>query len=721
MEQLSYTITDRTIAEILGRQNFVSDESAVLELVKNAYDATAKKVILTFEEDKITIEDDGLGMDSSDIKKHWMHVGESPKGYKIPDNGKERVLAGSKGIGRFAIARLGNHAEVISCKESSTGICWRTDWNGSKLEAANKESCGTKITITHISEKWTTKKIENLIEYLSKAYCETSMKIVIRYTDKGKLIKKKVSPYLKPPRLGINCTSTICLAYNANEQKLSVKIKSDEFLTEAKKYINPAETNINNYSYSLGVFDELKSEAEIDLSEKELLKALEALGDFSAKFLFFVKPTSYDVEKFLYKYSSIPESFSGGIILYRNAFSISSYEGKKDWLELGKRARKSPASPSHETGAWRVRENQLNGKVVIDKQRNAVLEDMSNRQGLVENIYYQLFVEIIHAGLKIFERYRQNIVRSINKKNKPEVIEAKRPMIEMTISDPKSVKNMDHGEQKQLRQELLDTLKAEKDSIREKEEVEKRYKYDVRILNVLATIGLKAASISHDMNNDRNAFSNSVDYIIAALKEYGMWNELCSPEKTQKEYKNVPSQLETNRRIGKKVLSFMDVMLTEIEKRQFEPGIYNIRSLIDDIKKKWEKEYAWINIENAADEVDFYTSEDILQVVFDNLILNSIQQNVGMSHLDIVIRMKKSGNILEFQYQDMGKGLDKKYQKSPRAILEVHETSRKNGHGLGMWIVNNTVVLSGGEVGEISCPPGFSINFTIGGGINGKV
>jgi light-regulated signal transduction histidine kinase (bacteriophytochrome) len=280
---------------------------------------------------------------------------------------------------------------------------------------------------------------------------------------------------------------------------------------------------------------------------------------------------------------------------------------------------------------------------------------------------------------------------------------------------------MDSGEQNQLRQELLETKRAEKDSIKEKEEVEKRYKYDVRILNVLATIGLKASSISHEMNNDRNAFSESVKNIIAALKEYGLWETLCSPERTQKQYMNVPSLLNVNQRVGKKVLSFMDIMLTEIEKQQFEPGIYNIHTHVDAIKKKWEKDYAWISIKNEVDDVDFYIAEDILQVIFDNLILNSIQQNGGMNHLDIKISMKKSGDMLEFHYQDMGKGLDKKYHKSPRAILEVHETSRKKGHGLGMWIVNNTVVLSGGEVGEITCPPGFSIYFTIGGNISGKV
>ena len=59
--------------------------------------------------------------------------------------------------------------------------------------------------------------------------------------------------------------------------------------------------------------------------------------------------------------------------------------------------------------------------------------------------------------------------------------------------------------------------------------------------------------------------------------------------------------------------------------------------------------------------------------------------------------------------------MDKKYSADPRKILEVHETTRPNGHGLGMWIVNNTVVMSGGEITDINGEDGFIIEFTVGG------
>ena len=108
MEELKYVIEDSTIAELLGVQNFSTDEAAILELVKNAYDANALNLKITFQNDTLRFEDNGIGMNADDIKKHWMHIGKSSKEYEIIDeNNKKRIQAGSKGVGRFALSRLG--------------------------------------------------------------------------------------------------------------------------------------------------------------------------------------------------------------------------------------------------------------------------------------------------------------------------------------------------------------------------------------------------------------------------------------------------------------------------------------------------------------------------------------------------------------------------------------------------------------------------------------
>ena len=83
MERLKYIVEDSTIAELLGVQNFTNKESAILELVKNAYDAQANNVSITFSDRSIVIIDDGIGMSKSTICENWMHVGKSDKGYSL--------------------------------------------------------------------------------------------------------------------------------------------------------------------------------------------------------------------------------------------------------------------------------------------------------------------------------------------------------------------------------------------------------------------------------------------------------------------------------------------------------------------------------------------------------------------------------------------------------------------------------------------------------------
>ena len=710
MEKLQYVIEDRTIAELLGVQNFSTDESAILELVKNAYDAQASYIKLTFKSDTLTVLDDGVGMNIDDIKSKWMHIGKSTKNYTtVLENNHIRVLAGSKGIGRFALARLGQEAAVMSKRSGDDGILWETDWSSSSVFIdKNHTQTGTTLVIKKLRSKWGKQKVENLIAFLSKTYNDDSMKIIVSHPD----ISSEVVPYITELTPGINCLSRIDLNYDSSSNELTIDIQSDEFSDRAKRYCK--DLDLHHFYQKVNIFDEFKDSQEWDLPAEGLKDTLTNLGDFSACFGYRITTSKVEMEKFLYKHDSLPADPLRGVILYRNAFSISSYEGKKDWLGFGKRSRKSPAAATHPTGSWRVRENQIAGKVEIDKQRNAVLQDLSNRQGLDENTYYELFVEIILAGIKEFERYRQNIIRLINVKNVV-LEEMPSPVSAKIVSNPSAATKLTDKEVQQLAMEIKSYQEAHTKAQRERNDVEIRYKYDVRILNVLATVGLKASSIAHELKNDRNSISENVDNIIDALKVFGMWEQLNSPENTEKSYQNVPYLLKVNKQIDTKLLAFMNTRLSDTEQKKFRPSLQNVNSILKVIKNNWENDYACVNISIIPDDdINFTISEDFLQVIFDNLILNSIQQNDALNHLEIAIRITHSGEFLYCSYFDNGKGLDKKYLTNPEKILEVHETTRKSGHGLGMWIVNNTITMSGGKISQINGENGFHIDFTLG-------
>ncbi|MGG7162967.1 sensor histidine kinase [Clostridium ihumii] len=716
MERLKYVIEDNTIVELLGIKNFTNKESAMLELVKNAFDAKATNINIVFTDDMLIIEDNGDGMNADDIKKHWMHVGKSDKDYKIIDNNNNvRVLAGSKGIGRFALSRLGSSVELYSQEKNrkDKSVLWITDWNESILEKKDSlKSKGTKIIIKGLRDNWNKNNVYKLSKYLSRTYNDTLMKVNIIFRDENISVER----YFMEPKLGYNCTSKINLKYLAKNQKLICIINSDEFKEEAKVYCH--DINLINHTITINIFEELVNNKEIAMSQNELKKYLEMLGDFSAEFYFSLKdPNTKEMEKFLYKYKMLSERYEEGIILYRNSFSISSYDGTKDWLRLGRRSRLSPAAATHPTGAWRVRENQLSGMVKIDKKVNVMLEDLSNRQGLDENDYYQIFIKILQLGISQFERYRQSIIRKINTKNILDK-EKNKKITEEIIRNPNKVKKLSNDEVNKFISEIKEYKEENSNFKKEIVSTEQRYKYDVRILNVLATSGLKATSIAHEVYNDRNSISENCDDIISAMKEFGIWDFINEKERTQYAYSNIPQLIEKNRRVNLKIIAFMNTILTEVKKSQFVAERYNILELINEIKSVWKRDYSWIEIEINIESFVFYTlPKDLLKVIFDNLILNSIQQNENRNHLNIYIKCLVNSGMLTFLYKDDGSGLDKKYINKPMQILEVHETSRNQGHGLGMWIVNNTVVMSGGKIEEIDGINGFKIKFSIGGKI----
>ena len=713
MERLKYIVEDSTIAELLGVQNFTNKESAILELVKNAYDAQANNVSITFSDRSIVIIDDGIGMSKSTICENWMHVGKSDKGYSLSstEDNDGRVLAGSKGVGRFALARLGASVNVYSAKKGEIPVKWTTNWSESILDDLTNEEnlpLGTRIEISALRDRWTEKSIKNLINYLSITCNDDRMQIKI-YPNFG----KGVSYIFKKPQIGKNFVTQIGLFYDASELKLYYTIKSDEFSNLAKKYCRSLD--LQYFSNDVSILEELAGNTEIDSSDGELYSMLKELGNFSAELYFSLKtPTKQDVERFCYNYSALPDRYDEGVVLYRNAFSIASFDGEKDWLGLNQRSRKSPAAATHPTGAWRVRANQLSGKVEIDKKENYQLRDLANRQGLEENEYFKLFVKIITIGIAAFERYRQAIIRSIDKKNAPKPSPTT-PMIDQILRGRNKEIHLTSNETKALAQEIS-VVKAESKSFQdEKESTEKKYRYDVRILNVLATTGLKASSIAHELKNDRNSVSVNYQYIVDALKEYGFWEDLCSQEYTEYSYKNVPQLLSRNKAINQKIVAFMDTMLDEIEKKKFSPRSLSVNSIMENIKANWMRDYASLLINLNVDEsVYFETSEDIFTAIFDNLILNSWQQNKASSQIVINISIHKVGSLLKIVYEDSGVGLPPKYINDPMRILEVHESSRENGHGLGMWIVHNTIRMTGGDVISIDGHNGFHFNFELG-------
>lgn len=126
--------TNILLKSVIGKDLITDDNVAVLELVKNSFDANSAGVSIVFtnikvNDDKLSLEaptiassrilvvDTGTGMSLPDIKDKWLNIAYSEK--KAIRHNLGRILAGNKGVGRFSCDRLGRFLSIYTRKEGA--------------------------------------------------------------------------------------------------------------------------------------------------------------------------------------------------------------------------------------------------------------------------------------------------------------------------------------------------------------------------------------------------------------------------------------------------------------------------------------------------------------------------------------------------------------------------------------------------------------------------
>src|SRR5579864_4361216 len=127
--------TNTLLKNLIGKDLINDDNIAVVELVKNAYDAGSESVLIKFERlfsadtkepSRLIILDKGSGMDSGDIRDKWLNIAYSEKKSLPREHGA--FLAGNKGIGRFSCDRLGENLDLLTRKKGKKLNRLRIDW-----------------------------------------------------------------------------------------------------------------------------------------------------------------------------------------------------------------------------------------------------------------------------------------------------------------------------------------------------------------------------------------------------------------------------------------------------------------------------------------------------------------------------------------------------------------------------------------------------------------
>lgn len=534
-ENISFKVSART-ARLIGRENVATSKGAIIELVKNGYDADSifslvfidnhdatyheeisasdynlyiKKGIPeallnevyyhdidsnTYrEKERINVEhleqlklllrelaiiyiiDNGDGMTGQIIRDHWMTIGTDNKaGNILTRNG--RVKVGAKGIGRFALDKLGSKCEMmtffnpeaykdelVKIEDTSKGYHWVVNWED--FEGVNKtidsinatlESMeGTNFTQVLHSLPFSDDIIKNLEEFdLSYG---TILKITTPreawdtdnisriYEDLGVLLPPSESNEFTiflyatetPGMFGL-VKPSICDDYDykleahADEnQNVTIKIYRNENDIEAIPAAFFKRKKMQMFPYTLedlkrGYWETTRTFRELcpGFADVDIDHVFDKVGRFDFTFYYLKRTTNSKEEKrFFYK----PCAYNlrktwlekyGGIKLFRDEFRVRPYGERRDsafdWLGLGARKAKSPAGIAKVNGGYKVEPENVAGLVKISRIFNGEFDDKSSREGLQENKTFLLFEELIKSIISVFEEDRSYIARELD-------------------------------------------------------------------------------------------------------------------------------------------------------------------------------------------------------------------------------------------------------------------------------------------------------------------
>lgn len=163
-----YFKTNVLLKNIIGKDLINNDNIAILELVKNSFDASATNVLIRFNNlilnddelpeknsqipSTIIIRDNGIGMDLDDISNKWLNIAYSEK--KILKDQGIAHFAGAKGVGRFSCDRLGERLDLYTRKNNGEILHLYINWKDFEKEGAvNLTIQDIAITCDTISEK----------------------------------------------------------------------------------------------------------------------------------------------------------------------------------------------------------------------------------------------------------------------------------------------------------------------------------------------------------------------------------------------------------------------------------------------------------------------------------------------------------------------------------------------------------------------------------------
>lgn len=742
---------DANTARLIGRENVSKLDGAIIEIIKNAYDADATVCALYFDADnhKLWVVDNGCGMDEAIVKKHWMSIGFSDKEVELKSE-KGRIKTGAKGIGRFALDRLGADCTMYTYN-GGNHIVWHVNWeefvrgvnindvyadleNSNFIEnglfekiknddfrdlVVNNFNTGTIFEIGELRDVWDEtffERLKNNLTSLIPPSLSNSFKVYLynreTKTEDAQIISELLTSYDYALDFDVTKDGDVKISVFRNEVEFGAKF--DYVISNA----GFSDNDKNHFNGEPIVFNKKVEDLHVGITEYNPYK----LGAFSGRICFY-KIVSQEKNELKYYYKPFEHRKSlikkyGGIKIYRDGFRVRPYgesgTPQFDWLLLSARHYISAYPVGSKSGNWTVDSSQVIGEINISRL-NETLNDQANREGIFEDKDFELFKKIIISIISYLETDRQSVMRKLSdlwdRDNQSQ--KAEDDIRDKYDRYQKSKKEKEDSKSKKADSDAYVHVEDAQKAIEGKDAQISDLEDENRLLRSLATTGIAINTYMHEI---RALIHDLKMNSKRASEAYRIRNNIEEAITSINKVRNVTKDFE----------SWFQVTIgsTRADKRTRQK--VNVVELITKCIESWEK--------SLGDDIEFkstFSEDEIYLVCFPyeiesilhNLISNSFKsfKRGNTVNKKIFIFVKSNDGKLIISYSDNGNGLLPEFKENPDVILKQMVTGdivdgQKQGTGLGMWIVNNIISDYKGKIDltkNIKSEKGFYIDIII--------
>lgn len=511
------------ILKLLGDQLIGSPRLAIFELVKNAYDADASKVFVQIigvdtSEPSILIFDDGMGMNLQTIRDVWLVPAHDHRALQREEGrrtAKGRLPLGEKGVGRFAVHKLGDVIQLVTRAEGMPECVVDIDW-ASLIEKPYLSDAlvtvrtrdpevfigsktGTRILISKLNEiDWARGEIRRLNRQITSisspfSYRSDQFDAVLEVPDHPEWLTDLPDSKALMER----APWVFVFSFENGVFEWDYQFRGIQGLQ-----LEPRRLTSNNQGLLLVPERQIDERGQFITSnigsrQKKLADASMADGIGPIMGTLYVFDRDREVLSMLGD-SQLVQAFldeNGGVRVYRDGIRVYNYgEESDDWLNLDLRRVNTPTR--------NISRNIVLGAIDLSLEKSTQLLEKTNREGFVENDAYARLKKVVVAAVSVLEIERKidkDRIRAITRKE----LDPGRKRISEPVEKLRKL-SVEHG----LDKEVDPLLKTIEQNLSEMQETMVR----------AGLSGLGLAIVFHEVERGVRVLSDSIERGVDSAK-----------------------------------------------------------------------------------------------------------------------------------------------------------------------------------------------------------